>query len=153
VASGGFAATHTIPDGGLPARAKADPGLDPLLRIQSGTGVRVVETAGAWSRITIESGWEAWVDHRRLIPIGGAAPAPVPAPEPEPEPEVWERTHVIPDGGLSAWSEPKADKQPILKIKSGTEVQVVGTAGAWAQIRTEPGWEAWVDGRRLVAKS
>ncbi|MBU1227867.1 MAG: hypothetical protein KJ698_11750 [Actinobacteria bacterium] len=145
----------------MPARAKPDPGLDPLLRIKSETGVRVVETQGAWSRVAIESGWAAWVDNRRLIPIGGAAPGPVaapasaapavPAPAPYvPEPEVWKATHTIPDGGLSAWSEPKADRQPILKVRSGTAVQVITTTGAWSRIRTEEGWEAWVDGRRLV---
>ena len=46
--------------------------------------------------------------------------------------------------------EPKADRQPILKVRGGTPVQVVDTAGAWSRIRTEPGWEAWVDGRRLA---
>jgi SH3-like domain-containing protein len=156
-----WSATHTIPDGGLPARAKPDPSLDPLLRIKSDTGVRMVEEEGAWARVTIESGWEAWVDGRRLVPIAGAAPAvsspaqapeaaPEPAPAPAPEPAVWKATHVIPDGGLSAWSEPKADRQPILRVKNGTEVQVVSTTGAWSRIRTEAGWEAWVDGRRLV---
>ena len=119
-----WSATHTIPDGGLPARETPDPSADPLLRIKSETGVRMIEEQGAWARITIESGWEAWVDGRRLIPIGGAAPvtataaAAAPAspadPAPTPEPEVWEATHSIPDGGLSAWSEPKADRQPIL---------------------------------------
>jgi len=63
---------------------------------------------------------------------------------------VWAATHTIPEGGLSAWAEPKADRQPILKVKGGTLVQVVDTAGAWSHIRTEPGWEAWVDGRRLT---
>ncbi len=155
--SGGtWEATHTVPDGGLPAREKPDPGLEPLLRIQSGTGVRVLGAEGAWARIDIESGWAAWVDQRRLIPLGGtvaAAAAPSaadPAPAPAPEPEVWKATHAIPEGGLSAWSEPKADRQPILKVKSGTEVQVIKRAGAWALVRTEPGWEAWMDGRRLL---
>ncbi len=147
-----WAATHTVPDGGLPARAKPDASLDQLLRIQAGTGVRVIETSGAWSQIDIESGWGAWVDNRRLEPVGGApaATAPAAAPAPAPEPEVWAATHTIPEGGLSAWSEPKADRQPILKVRGGTPVQVVDTAGAWSRIRTEPGWEAWVDGRRLA---
>jgi uncharacterized protein YgiM (DUF1202 family) len=150
-ATEGWAATHTVPDGGLPARAKPDASLDQLLRIQAGTGVRVVETSGAWSYIDIDSGWEAWVDNRRLAPIGGApaATAPAAAPAPTPEPEVWAATHSIPEGGLSAWVEPRADRQPILKVKGGTPVQVVDTAGAWSRICTEPGWEAWVDGRRL----
>jgi hypothetical protein len=65
---------------------------------------------------------------------------------------VWTATHTIPDGGSSAWAEPKADRQPILKIRGGTEVQLAETRGAWYRIRTESGWEAWVDGRRLVEK-
>ncbi|MCB2224597.1 MAG: SH3 domain-containing protein, partial [Actinobacteria bacterium] len=157
-AASGWQPTHTVPEGGLPARDKPDPGRDPLLRIKTGTAVKVTGSEGAWSRVTIESGWEAWVDGRRLEPIGGAAAAPAPAPAPEPapapapEPEPWRATHTIPEGGLSAWTEPKAETQPILKIRTGTEVQVVKTLGAWSRVQTAEGWEAWVDGRRLVAK-
>ena len=153
-AAAGWAATHTVPEGGLPARERPDASLEPLLRIRSGTGVRVLEEAGAWSRVGIESGWSAWLDNRRLEAVGGepsAASAPaVPAPGPQAAPEPWRATHTVPDGGLSAWAEPRADRQPILKIKSGTGVAVVEERGGWARIRTDSGWEAWVDGRRLV---
>jgi len=156
-AAAGWAATHTVPEGGLPARERPDASLEPLLRIRSGTGVRVLEEAGAWSRVDIESGWSAWLDNRRLEAVGGAAaaatapaaPAPA-APGPQAAPEPWRATHTVPDGGLSAWAEPRADRQPILKIKSGTGVAVVEERGGWARIRTDSGWEAWVDGRRLV---
>jgi uncharacterized protein YgiM (DUF1202 family) len=146
-AAAAWGATHTVPDGGLPAREKPDASLDPLLRIKTGTGIRVLETSGAWSRIDIESGWSAWVDNRRLIPTGETAPT---QPEPVQEPEVWTATHAIPNGGLSAWAEPKADRQPIMKIKGGTRVRTLETRGAWARIGTAEGWVAWVDGRHLV---
>jgi len=63
-------ATHRVPAGGLvswpdpsgdtPAGAQLDPGLQ----------VQVAEERGEWARIVCDNGWTAWVDRRRLEPLG-----------------------------------------------------------------------------------
>ncbi|MCB2223683.1 MAG: SH3 domain-containing protein, partial [Actinobacteria bacterium] len=63
----------------------------------------------------------------------------------------WKPTHTIPDAGLPARAEANASLEPLLRIRNGVEVQVIDTMGGWSKIRTDTGWEAWVDGTRLLA--
>ncbi|MCJ7725415.1 MAG: SH3 domain-containing protein, partial [Acidimicrobiia bacterium] len=63
----------------------------------------------------------------------------------------WKPTHTIPESGLPARSEANAALEPLLRIRSGVEVAVVESLGGWTKIRTDTGWEAWVDGTRLTA--
>ena len=68
----GFAATHSVPAGGLSAFAAPDGSgpsvatLDPRLEVQ------VVERSDDWARIVCSNGWSAWVDGRQLLPAANA---------------------------------------------------------------------------------
>ena len=75
-----FRATHTAPTKGLrtwpePGAQASGPSLDPHL------AVSVTQVWGDWAHIRCENGWEAWVDNRQLVAVGGAA-APMPSVAP-----------------------------------------------------------------------
>lgn len=63
----------------------------------------------------------------------------------------WSATHTAPEAGLQAWSAPDAGQPPVATVDPGLELQVLESRGAWARIVCSNGWEAWVDGRLLVA--
>ncbi len=77
-------------------------------------------------------------------------PEPQPQPEPQPEPTAWTPTHRVPAGGVAAWEHPDPQAQPVARLDEGLDVQVTREALGWAHIRCSNGWEAWVDGRRLI---
>jgi len=60
-------------------------------------------------------------------------------------------THTIPDGGLDAWAAPDATVAAVARLDAGLDVQLLKRQGDWAQIRCSNDWEAWTDGRLLVA--
>ncbi len=62
----------------------------------------------------------------------------------------YTQTHVVPTEGLPAWNQPDGSGPPAASLDPGLDVQVTESRGAWAHIRCSNGWEAWVDGRRLV---
>jgi hypothetical protein len=62
----------------------------------------------------------------------------------------YNQTHVVPTEGLPAWSGPDGSTPPAANLDPGLDVMVLERRGEWAQIRCSNGWEAWVDGRRLV---
>jgi hypothetical protein len=62
----------------------------------------------------------------------------------------YTQTHVVPTEGLPASSGPDGSAPPAANLDPGLDVMVLERRGEWAQIRCSNGWEAWVDGRRLV---
>ncbi|MFD0277290.1 YrhB domain-containing protein [Kitasatospora sp. NPDC127111] len=58
--------THLVPEGGMEAWAEPDPALEPVVRIDAGVELQVVERAGDWARIVCSNGWSAWVDGRAM---------------------------------------------------------------------------------------
>ncbi len=59
-------------------------------------------------------------------------------------------THVIPQTGLPAWPVPDGTGAPAATLDPGLDVEVTERRADWAHIKCSNGWEAWVDGRRLV---
>src|SRR2546421_9536898 len=67
------------------------------------------------------------------------------------EPE-FRPTHVAPGEGLPAWPDPgQGQERPSAWIDPLLPVQETERAGDWSRIACSNGWEAWVDGRLLVA--
>lgn len=62
--------SHAVPSGGLPAWRAPDPSLAPVVGLEPGLPLQVVETAGEWARVVASNGWTGWVDGRRLAPLG-----------------------------------------------------------------------------------
>ena len=60
------------------------------------------------------------------------------------------QTRLIPPGGLSVWNEPQSARLPVSQAAEGLEVTLIERRGDWARVRFSNGWEAWLDGRRLV---
>lgn len=67
----GFAPTHTVPAGGIPAWETPDPGAAAVANLDAGLPVQVLERRADWARVEASNGWSGWVDGRRLVP-GGA---------------------------------------------------------------------------------
>ncbi len=65
----------------------------------------------------------------------------------------YSQTHVVPTEGLPAWSGPDGSGPPAATLDPGLDVMLLDRRGDWAQVRCSNGWEAWVDGRRLVAST
>jgi len=61
-------------------------------------------------------------------------------------------TKKVPPGGLPSWPEPDPSGTSGPDLPGGLDVEVLADQeNGWAQVRCSNGWEAWVDGRRLVA--
>jgi hypothetical protein len=65
----------------------------------------------------------------------------------------YAQTHVVPTEGLPAWPGPDGSAPPAANLDPGLDVMVLERRGEWAHIRCSNGWEAWVDGRRLVVSA
>lgn len=65
----------------------------------------------------------------------------------------YTQTHVVPTEGLPAWSGPDGSVPPAANLDPGLDVMVLESRGEWAYIRCSNGWEAWVDGRRLIVSA
>jgi hypothetical protein len=59
-------------------------------------------------------------------------------------------THNVSPDGIPAWAGPDGSGPPAANLDAGLDVMVVESRGAWSHIVCSNGWEAWVDGRRLV---
>ncbi|HMF03850.1 MAG TPA: hypothetical protein VKH17_03475 [Acidimicrobiia bacterium] len=62
----------------------------------------------------------------------------------------YTQTHVVPTEGLPAWAGPDGSVAPAANLDPGLDVMLLDRRGEWAYIRCSNGWEAWVDGRRLM---
>ena len=61
-------------------------------------------------------------------------------------------THRVPAAGMAAWSRPDGALQPEHALAAGLDVMVTEQRpDGWAHVRFSNEWEAWVDGRLLVA--
>lgn len=104
--------THVVPNEGLPAWAGPDASVAPAANLDPGLDVMVIEIRTDWARIRCSNGWEAWVDHRRLIarPVPAAAtPPPAQAPAPPPPPA---QAPPPPAAAQPAAARPQAGAQP-----------------------------------------
>jgi hypothetical protein len=61
-------------------------------------------------------------------------------------------THVVPADGLDARAAPDPNRTVEATLDPWLLVQVIDWYGEWAEIRCANGWEAWVDGRLLLAR-
>ncbi|MFE9452827.1 hypothetical protein [Streptomyces sp. NPDC006739] len=59
-------------------------------------------------------------------------------------------THVVPPSGLPAWADPDPGR-PTAPLDPLLPVQLMERRGDWGHVRCANGWDAWVDGRHLVA--
>lgn len=61
-------------------------------------------------------------------------------------------THRVPATGMAAWSRPDGSVQPEQTLAAGLDVMVTEQRpDGWAHIVCSNEWEAWVDGRLLLA--
>jgi hypothetical protein len=60
-------------------------------------------------------------------------------------------SYAVPDAGLDAWASPDATQPVVARLNPRLDVQVLQWWGDWARIRCSNNWEAWTDGRQLVA--
>ena len=63
------------------------------------------------------------------------------------------QTHVVPTEGMPAWAGPDGSVAPAANLDPGLDVMLIESRGAWAYVRCSNGWEAWVDGRRLIVSA
>ena len=149
-----YAPSHAVPVDGLPSWDVPDGLRPPVVNLDPGLDVQLLEQQGAWAHVVCSNGWQAWVDASRLIPLSsgkewlqptgeGVAPAPTTAPE------VWVPTHVAPGGGMTTWLAPSPTAPVGERLDPGLSVAVVEWQGSWARVACSNGWLAWVDGRLL----
>src|SRR2546429_6287260 len=62
----------------------------------------------------------------------------------------YSQTQVVPTEGLPAWAGPDGSAAPAANLDPGLDVMLIELRADWAHVRCSNGWEAWVDGRRLV---
>jgi len=106
-----------------------------------------------WARVADPDGrFEGWAPaasvRRQSDPVD-----PEPAPAPTEAVAVWTASHTVPTEGLQAWATPDPAGQVIANLAGGVELQIVERRADWAHVLAENGWEAWVDGRRLVLRN
>src|SRR5256884_9554542 len=65
----------------------------------------------------------------------------------------YSQTHVVPTDGLPAWAGPDGSAAPAANLDPGLDVMLIELRGDWAHVRCSNGWEAWVDGRRLIVSA
>jgi len=65
----------------------------------------------------------------------------------------YSQTHVVPTEGLPAWAAPDGSVAPAANLDPGLDVMLIESRGDWAYVRCSNGWEAWVDGRRLIVSA
>jgi hypothetical protein len=118
------------------------------------------ETGWSWSYDG--SGWWVWdgaawsarvpTGILQLLPFTMETYEEAPAPVAIQAATRYAPTHHVPDGGISAWSRPDAALQAEQTLAAGLDVMVTEQRpDGWAHIVCSNTWEAWVDGRLLVA--
>ncbi|MEA3501458.1 MAG: SH3 domain-containing protein, partial [Actinomycetota bacterium] len=153
-------ATHVVPAAGIRSWAIPDGSTQPVADLSADVELQVTELRSDWAHVRAENGWEAWVDARQLLSVDGDAPGspepPVSAATGTPTLETtvqappWNADHAVPAEGLRAWAEPDPAGDVVANLSGGVELQVIERRADWANVRAENGWEAWVDGRRLI---
>ncbi|MEU3845040.1 hypothetical protein AB0E88_34040 [Streptomyces sp. NPDC028635] len=64
----GFAPTHVVPQGGMPAWEAPDPDR-PTVPLDALLPVQLAERRGDWAHVVCSNGWSAWVDGRLLVAV------------------------------------------------------------------------------------
>jgi SH3-like domain-containing protein/DNA-binding transcriptional ArsR family regulator len=54
--------THTVPVGGIAARARPNAAEPSIVKLDAGTELEVLERRGGWAHIRCSTGWSAWVE-------------------------------------------------------------------------------------------
>jgi hypothetical protein len=62
----------------------------------------------------------------------------------------WAPTHRVPNGGMLTWAKPDYSETATTTLASRLEVGVEDQTKGWALVRTENGWQGWVDAHQLV---
>jgi hypothetical protein len=127
-----FDPTHVVGPGGCAATSA--PGGPATGTLAGGVPVRVLARDGEWAEIVVESGQHSWIAATGLVSPGGPTASP---------------THRVGEGGAPGWERPDPTAPATVQLEAGAHVVVVEESGVWARIRTEDGWEGWVDGRLL----
>jgi hypothetical protein len=122
----GFSPTHVIPTGGLPAWSSPDPSQPVVATIEARVEVVVREERGAWAEVVCNNGWSAWVDGRRLAPIGAAAAGAGPPPAGQP-------AAGAPATGSSFDFSPENLKRLATPPAVGAAVLTIGTLLPWGR--------------------
>jgi len=66
----GWAPTHVVPAGGMPAWDAPDPARRPVAHLSERVELVFMAQAGAWAQVRGVNGWTGWVDGRLLVPRG-----------------------------------------------------------------------------------
>jgi hypothetical protein len=121
--------------------------------LQPGQWYQVEGEAGAWASVKDPNGpLEGWAPAAELYrQIDLSDEVAVIEPEAAPRDVAWEATHTVSSVGLRSWEVPDGATDPIADLAAGVELQATEWRSDWVRVRADNGWEAWVDGRRLVA--
>jgi hypothetical protein len=109
-----------------------------------------------WSWCYDGSMWWVWdgATWSQRIPIGTLQLQPFTMETQMEAPTVrrYSPTHHVPEIGMAAWSQPDGALQPDHMLAAGLDVMVTEQRpDGWAHIVCSNEWQAWVDGRLLVA--
>ena len=96
-----FQPTHAAPEGGLPAWQQPVPSTPVVATIEPRVEMQVIGVQGDWTHIVCSNGWSAWVDGRRLVPLGAPAAAAAPSAPAAPAPSVARPAAGATKGGLA----------------------------------------------------
>jgi hypothetical protein len=137
-----YAQTHVVPTEGLPAWAGPDGSVAPAANLDPGLDVMVIDVHADWAHIRCSNGWEAWVDHRRLIvlsPAPAAAAPPPPQPSP-PSPAQEAPPQPAPTQQPPAASQPAPPPPPTQQAPSApTQTQPGPPSAVWGTPRAAAG--------------
>jgi hypothetical protein len=95
-------------------------------------------------------------DLKQQIPLSALDSAPhSPATDSDrqaasPYQPLWTPTHRVANGGMLTWAKPDYSTVAATTLASHLEVAIVDKTEGWALIRTENGWQGWVDAHQLV---
>jgi hypothetical protein len=115
-----------------------------------------------WSWCYDGSSWWVWegsawsqrvpTGQLQLLPFTMETQVEAPAPTPGPAARRYAPTHHVPATGMAAWSRPDPALPPEHALAAGLDVMVTEQRpDGWAHVLFSNEWEAWVDGRLLVA--
>lgn len=141
-----FAATHTIPDGGLDVWAQPDPAEPSIARLEPGVPVAAGERRGEWVHVVCDNGFAGWLGATTLHPVaaalvGAAAPGGVVAGMPAAGyyASLYETAERGPSGSpatlaLAAGATVEAKPANITAIGVGVALTIIGGFLPWFSI-------------------
>ncbi|POX51296.1 hypothetical protein C3489_20145 [Streptomyces sp. Ru71] len=148
----GFAPTHVVPRGGMPAWEAPDPAR-PTVALDALLPVQLTERRGDWAHVLCSNGWSAWVDGRLLVavpqdPPRAGAPAAVTA-DPRPLLAGVEAALTRYRGAVEELSAGTLDGETFRRRTHGTRIGVVVDGeDVWLFDAAHERW-VYADGTRL----